>query len=174
MFWFYKFIIFSLASRKPRRSVIRSLSWKRPSKRTKMEEEAGVDVSIDTTLDSHEDGAGGRSFNTTVASSSHGMSDEDADDTVFDSSTASSSKKRKKVGVWKTMKRFFSRKSSKGSKPQRSVSDPNLVRTSGERPNVAPLEQIGEVQMEVVDAHPKKAMSVSLVFICILHWVHTV
>ena len=172
MFWFYKFIIFLLASRKPRRSVIRSLSWKRPSKRTKMEEEAGVDVSIDTTLDSHEDGAGERSFNTTVASS-HGMSDEDADDTVFDNSTASSSKKRKKVGVWKTMKRFFSRKSSKGSKPPRSVSDPNLVRASGERPDVAPLEQIGEVQMEV-DAHPKKAMSVSLVFMCILHWVHSV
>ena len=173
MFRFYKFIIFLLASRKPRRSVIRSLSWKRPSKRTKMEEEAGVDVSIDTTRDSHEGGAGERSFNTTVASS-HGMSDEDADDTVFDSSTASSSKKRKKVGVWKTMKRFFSRKSSKGYKTQRSVSDPNLVRPSGERPDVAPLEQIGEVQMVEVDAHPKKAMSVSLVFMCILHWVHSV
>ena len=122
------------------------------------EQEAGVDASIDTTVHSH-DGvdSGQRSFNTT-AGSSHGMSDEDAEDTVFDSSTASSSKKRKKVGVWKAMKRFFSRKSGKGSKPQRSVSDPNLVHTSGERPDVAPIE---EVQMDV-DTHPKKAISVSI------------
>lgn len=121
------------------------------------EQEAGVDASIDTTVDGR-DGvdAGQRTFNTTVVSS-HGMSDEDAEDTVFDGSTASSSKKRKKVGVWKAMKRFFSRKSGKGSKPQRSVSDPNLGHTSGERPDVAPIEQI---QMDV-DTLPKKALSVS-------------
>ncbi|XP_028397542.1 calponin homology domain-containing protein DDB_G0272472-like isoform X2 [Dendronephthya gigantea] len=109
-----------------------------------------------------------------VAGSSRGMSDEDADDTILDSTTESTSKKRKKVGVWKAMKRFFSRKSSKGSKsfsfgdslspqgqPQRSNSDPNLAHTSGERPDVAPLEQgarVGEAPMET-DAAPKKAMS---------------
>ncbi len=158
--------IFIKASRKPRRSVIRSLSWKRASKRTKMnesEQEHGFEANVGASVDSHEEvDAGGRSFNTT-AGSSHGMSDEDAEDsTVFDSSAASSSKKRKKVGVWKAMKRFFSRKSDKGSKSftdqhQRSISDPNLAHRSGERPDVAPLEQIDQTPMET-ETPPRKAI----------------
>jgi hypothetical protein len=152
--------IFIQAAKKPRRSVIRSLSWKRASKRTKMDEseqERVFSASVDASTD-------GRSFNTT-ASSAHGMSDEDAEDTVFDSSTASSSKKRKKAGVWKTVKRFFSRKSSKGSRsqPQRSVSDPNLIQRSGERTDVAPLEQVDETPMDT-HSPPKKAISVSSMF----------
>ena len=129
--------------------------------------EASGEASINVTVDSGEGvDMSGRSFNTT-AGSGYGMSDEDTEDTVFDSSTSSNSKKRKKVGVWKTMKRFFSRKSGKGSKsqPQRSVSDPNLVHRPNERTDVAPLEQVEETPMDTeTDAPPKKAISVSYIF----------
>lgn len=159
-------ISFEASKEKPRRSVLRSLSWKRANKRTKMDEseqEHGFD-----SADGGENGE--RRF---VAGSAHGMSDEDADDTIFDSTTESTSKKRKKVGVWKAVKRFFSRKSSKSRKsftfgdslsphgqPRRSISDPNLAHTSGEKPDLAPLKQVNEATMET-DAAPKKAMSVS-------------
>jgi hypothetical protein len=164
--------VLSLAPRKPRRSVIRSLSWKRASKRSKMddnEQEAGFEAcggaSIDTTIETPEDvGA--------TPSSPNCLSDEDAEETVFNDSTASSSKKRKKSGVWKAVKRLFSRKSDKGSKsftagdsrspsgqPQRSVSDPNLLHQRVDRPDVAPLQQVDGAT--AMPTPPKKAVSVS-------------
>ena len=137
-------------------------------------EETEHDRGVDTSVENGDDVDGGRSFNTTACSSTHGMSDEDAEDEIFElDDSASSSKKRKKSGVWKAMKRFFSRKSGKASKSfnvgdsksphapaQRSVSDPNLARRPGERPDLAPLEQVDETPMET-DVSPKKALSVS-------------
>lgn len=154
------------ASKKPRRSVIRSLSWKRASKKTKMDDELGhfSDTSIKAgakvCATSSEDFALGRSFNTTT-STMQGMSDEDAEDAVYDNSRASTSKKRKKAGVWKTVRRFFHRKSSKKSPPQRSMSDPNLTHTPVDRPDVAPFEQIIEAPLENEVPITKKALSVS-------------
>ena len=174
-------MVLSLAPRKPRRSVIRSLSWKRANKRSRMdddEQEAGfeasagqsIDTSINTSVKTHEDVD-------TTPSSPHCMSDEDAEDTILDDSTASNSKKRKKAGVWKAMKRFFSRKSEKGSKsftagdsqsssgqPQRSVSDPNLTQNRVDRPDVAPLQQVDGAPMKA-EVPPKKAVSVSSIVI---------
>lgn len=107
----------------------------------------------------------------------------DEDEMSDQDQTESTSKKRKRFGMWKAMKRIFTRKSGKGSKsftagesssptmcPQRSISDPNLMRRT-DPPELAPLEQVSESSRHTEDTEavhvlytsyaPKKALSVS-------------
>ena len=167
--------LFDEAQKKQQQSLIRSFSWRHSNKRSRMESnnhDVGPDkeniqksedmVSIDS-IDEVDYPANASQ------GSSRGMSDVEIDDSIIDSNR--SSKKRKKNGVWQTVKRFFKRKSCKTSKsfdtqheassvtqPQRSLSDSNLGLKVSE--NIAPFEQVPETPMDT-DSTPKKAKSVS-------------
>ena len=154
------------SSKKTRRPVIRSISWKR-SKKTKMEEADNHSVEESVEVDS------GRRF--AKREGSHEISDYEDDEVSDVDPSGPSSKKRKRFGMWKVVKRFFGRKSGKGSKsftegesstsksqPARSLSDPNLMRRI-DRPELAPFEQVDKqpLQTKPLPPVPKKALSVS-------------
>lgn len=155
------------SSKKTRRSVVRSFSWKR-SKKTKMEEvnqEPSLDVSYEVDGDE-------RRFEKGVGSQEVCDVDEEEEEVSDLDQSGPVSKKRKRFGMWKTMKRMFNKKSSKGSKsftdgestsptllPHKSISDPNLASRTNP-PELAPLEQVNDSTVHAeASTSPKRASS---------------